>query len=115
MLNTFAKQLKERGFRVWIPRSHADNPTWIVAAIDGHLGMVSEALGVGYAYTTMHVPCLSAGSGFRFSEGGLNVGTMAECCRCFIPQNFPQSYKIRKWNVEDWAARNADRYVEISN
>ena len=101
-LTDFARELINNGFRVFHNPSH---PSYLYAVIDGKIGYVQSANGVGHSYTTVHKPNTSTGTGFRYADGELNVGTMKRCCECHAPEWWRQG-GVEKWKLDKWIAAN---------
>ena len=99
-LMAFAKKLTENGFRVFY---HPDMPTYLFAVIDGHVGYVQRALRGDYAYSTVHVPNVDTGSGFRYTNDLLYVTVMRDCCHCMVPVWWRGSTEtVKPWKFEKW-------------
>lgn len=101
-LMDFAKELIANGFRVFYTPSAS---TYLFAVIDGNIGYVQEAEGGGYKYSTVHKPNSETGTGFRFTEGELDIDTMRKCCKAHAPNWWRGSMaSVKKWTLDKFIA-----------
>lgn len=103
-MQKFIRDLKNAGFRVWIPGG-ADN--WVYFSFDDKLGYAQyNANTTGWTFTTVHIPCKLYGSGFRYNNRGCNlVETAKYCCLTLVPFEFGNC-DVKKPRLESWIKKN---------
>ena len=100
----FISDLKAEGFRVWLPGG-AEN--WVYFSIDDKLGYAQYDQNSGWQFTTVHIPCIQYGTGFRYAHQ-INhnlIGYAKNCCLTLVPNGFGNC-DVKKWRLESWIKKN---------
>ena len=97
----FAQELKENGFRVYVPKDHPS--TYGCFVKDDKIGYCEISDFGGWNFGTVHKPCHECGTGYSIHRDVSNpTPKMANDCFCLAP-NWASSSDIRAIKkYKDW-------------